>query len=523
MAHASSSSPQTISPSSELPPLSGFSLALLTLGLALGTFMEVLDTSIANVAIPNIAGNLGVATSQGTWVISSYAVASAIAVPLTGWLARRVGEVRLFTTSVILFTIASMLCGFAHNFEELIAFRLLQGLVSGPMVPLSQTILLRTYPEERRGLALGLWAMTVIVAPIFGPLLGGWITEDYTWPWIFYINAPVGLFSAFICMTLLRKRETKIIKQRIDMVGLVLLVLGVGSLQMMLDLGKDHDWFNSSFILLLAIFSALTLSLMLIWEMTEKDPIIDLSLFKDRNFSLGTLIVSLGFMAFFGSVVIFPLWLQTVMGYTASLAGLATALIGLFALVLSPLIGGNLHKLNLRMTASFAFVVFALVSYCNSLFNLDTPFSYIALPRLLQGIGVACFFVPMTTITLSSISTDRLASAAGLSNFLRTLAGAIGTAVSTTFWENNAIYHHARLNEFISAYSANTQEFINKLAQLGITGQAAYGSLEQTVLQQAYMMSTNDFFLIVGACFLALAALVWITKPKKGAAPIMEH
>ncbi len=522
MASASSSSIQTPSLSKPLP-LSGAPLALLTMGLALGTFMEVLDTSIANVAIPNISGNLGVAASQGTWVISSYAVASAIAVPLTGWLARRVGEARLFTTSVILFTLASILCGFARNFESLIAFRLLQGLVSGPMVPLSQTILLRSYPEEKRGLALGLWSMTVIVAPIFGPLLGGWITENYTWPWIFYINVPVGVFSALTCITLLRGRETKIVKQRIDILGLVLLIIGVSCLQMMLDLGKDHDWFDSPFIVCLAIVSAITLIFMIIWEATEKDPIIDLSLFKDRNFSLGALIVSLGFMAFFGSVVIFPLWLQTVMGYTSSLAGMATALIGLFALVLSPIMGSNLHKFNLRIVASMAFIIFAFVSYCNSFFNLDTPFAQIALPRLLQGIGVACFFVPMTTITLSNISTDRLASAAGLSNFLRTLAGAIGTAVSTTFWENNAIYHHARLSESITPYSANTQAFMDKLAQLGITGQAAYGSLEQILVQQAYMMSTNDFFWILYICFLALAALVWITKPKKRATPIMEH
>ena len=226
------------------------------MGLALGTFMEVLDTSIANVAVPTISGSLGVATSEGTWVISSYSVASAIAVPLTGWLARRVGEVKLFTISVVLFSIASALCGLAHNFESLIAFRLLQGLVSGPMVPLSQTILMRSYPPEKRGLALGLWAMTVIVAPIFGPVMGGYITDNFTWPWIFYINVPIGLFSALIAYFLLRGHETKTTKQRIDAVGLALLVIGVSSLQMMLDLGKDHDWFNSSFIVALAIVAA---------------------------------------------------------------------------------------------------------------------------------------------------------------------------------------------------------------------------------------------------------------------------
>jgi MFS transporter, DHA2 family, multidrug resistance protein len=504
-------------------PLSGGTLALLTVGLALGTFMEVLDTSIANVAVPTISGNLGVANSEGTWVISSYSVASAIAVPLTGWLARRVGEVRLFTLSVVLFTIASAACGFASNFETLIACRLLQGLVSGPMVPLSQTILIRSYPLEKRGLALGLWAMTVIVAPIFGPVMGGWITDNYTWPWIFYINVPIGLFSGACAYVLLRGRETKITKQRIDAVGLALLVIGVSCLQMMLDLGKDRDWFNSKFIVTLAIVAAVSIAFMLVWEATEKEPVIDLSLFRDRNFALGALIISFGFMAFFGSVVIFPLWLQTVMGYTAGIAGLATAPVGLLALVLSPLIGRNMHRLDLRMVASFAFLVFAFVSIWNSTFTLDVPFNHVILPRLVQGIGVACFFVPMTTITLSSVSDERLASASGLSNFLRTLSGAIGTAVSTTFWEDDAIYHHAVLSESVSQYSQNTNAYSDTLSSIGLAGQAVTAQLNEVVTQQGYMMATNDFFRISCVVFLVLSVLVWVTKPKKGAGPSMGH
>ncbi len=504
-------------------PLSGGALALLTIGLALGTFMEVLDTSIANVAVPTISGSLGVATSEGTWVISSYSVASAIAVPLTGWLARRVGEVRLFTLSVVLFTLASALCGFAQNFEALIAFRLVQGLVSGPMVPLSQTILMRSYPPEKRGLALGLWAMTVIVAPIFGPVMGGWITDNYTWPWIFYINVPIGLFSGACAFFLLRGRETKTSRQRIDAIGLALLVIGVSCLQMMLDLGKDHDWFNSGFIVTLALIALIALTFMLVWEMTEKDPVIDLSLFKDRNFALGAVITSFGFMAFFGSVVIFPLWLQTVMGYTAGLAGLATAPVGLLALVLAPLLGRNLHRLNLRMVASFAFLVFAFVSFWNSTFTLDVPFDHVIWPRIVQGIGVACFFVPMTTITLSSVADERLASASGLSNFLRTLSGAIGTAVSTTYWENHAVYHHAVLAESVSNASQNTAAYSDALASLGISGLGATAQLNQVVTQQAYMMATNDFFRMSCVGFLLLALLVWITRPSKGARASMGH
>ncbi|GLU35852.1 DHA2 family efflux MFS transporter permease subunit [Trinickia caryophylli] len=520
---ASTTNPQHAPGDSPPAPLQGARLALLTVGLAFGTFMEVLDTSIANVAVPTISGSLGVATTDGTWVISSYSVAAAIAVPLTGWLARRVGEVRLFTFSVLAFTIASALCGLAANFESLIAFRLLQGLVSGPMVPLSQTILMRSYPLQKRGLALGLWAMTVIVAPIFGPVMGGWITDNYTWPWIFYINLPIGMLSAASAYFLLRGHETATATQRIDAVGLALLIVGVGSLQMMLDLGKDRDWFGSTFIVTLALIATVALTFLLAWELTERTPIVDLTLFSNRNFALGALIIFFGFMAFFGSVVIFPLWLQTVMGYTAGLAGLATAPVGLLALVLSPIIGRNLHRLDLRMVASFAFIVFAGVSLWNATFTLDVPFGHVILPRIVQGIGVACFFVPMTTITLSSIPDERLASASGLSNFLRTLAGAIGTAISTTYWENDAIYHHAVLTESVSTYSQSTQAYNDALGTLGLAGDLARAQINQLVTQQGYMMATNDFFRISCVAFAVLAVAVWTTKPRRGAGAAMGH
>jgi len=510
-------------PASAPPAFSPGTLAMLTLALAFGTFMEVLDTSIANVSVPTIAGSLGVASSQGTWVISSYSVAAAIAVPLTGWLARRVGEVKLFTMSVSLFALMSALCGFATNLEQLIFFRLMQGLVSGPMVPLSQTILMRSYPPAKRGLALGLWAMTVVVAPIFGPLLGGYITDNYTWPWIFYINVPIGIFSALVCMSALKGRETNTTKQPIDAIGLALLVIGVGSLQMMLDLGKDRDWFNSSFILALGLIAAFALTMMLIWEITEEQPIVDLSLFKDRNFALGVLVMALGYCTFFGSVVIFPLWLQTVMGYTAGKAGLATAPVGVLALVLSPMVGRNITRLNLRMVASFAFCVFAFVSFWNATFTLDTPFLKLLGPRFTQGIGVACFFVPVTTITLSSVSLDHMAAASGLSNFLRTLSGAIGTAVSTTLWENTAIYHHAVLAESVNVYSPNTNAYTDSLTSLGFSGDSMTAQINSIVTQQGFMLATNDYFRWSGYAFIALAVLVWFTKPPKNAQASMGH
>ena len=522
---ASSAAPPAVPPAAPAAP-AAFTpgmLALLTVSLAFGTFMEVLDTSIANVSVPTIAGSLGVASTQGTWVISSYSVAAAIAVPLTGWLAKRVGEVRLFIISVSLFALMSALCGFASNLESLVFFRLMQGLVSGPMVPLSQTILMRSYPPAKRGLALGLWAMTVVVAPIFGPLLGGYITDNYTWPWIFYINVPIGIFSAIVCTIGLKGRDTKITKIPMDSIGLALLVIGVGSLQMMLDLGKDRDWFNSHFILTLALVAAVALAIFLIWELTEEHPIVDLSLFKDRNFAFGVLVMALGYCAFFGSVVIFPLWLQTVMGYTAGSAGLATAPVGLLAVVLSPMVGRNITKLNLRLVASFAFCVFAFVSFWNASFTLDTPFLKLLGPRITQGIGVACFFVPVTTITLSSVNLDHMAAASGLSNFLRTLSGAIGTAVSTTIWENTAIYHHAILAESVNAYSANTSAFSGMLSGIGLSGDALTAQINNVVTEQGFMMATVDYFRWSGYAFLGLAVLVWFTKPPKNAQAQSGH
>ena len=303
--------------------LAGRQLVLLTISLSLGIFMNVLDVSIANVAIPTIAGDMAVSADQGTWVITSFAVSQAIMLPITGWLARRFGEVRLYVMSTLLFTITSVLCGLSLNLPMLIFFRVLQGAVSGPMIPLSQSILLANYPEHRKGFATSLWAMTAVVAPILGPIIGGWITDNYTWPWIFYINLPIGIFSVVVTWMLISKKETPITKNPIDTVGLILLILGIGCLQILLDKGNDLDWFHSNVIVALGIISFISLSFLIAWELTDNYPVIDLRLFQGRNFAIGTIGLTMGFMVYFSNIVIFPLWLQTQMGYTATWAGLA--------------------------------------------------------------------------------------------------------------------------------------------------------------------------------------------------------
>jgi DHA2 family multidrug resistance protein len=517
------SSQQQAALAAPLPPLSRPALILLTFAAALSTFMEILDITIANVSIPTIAGSLGVSTSQGTWIISAYSVAAAIAVPLTGWMARRVGEVKLFVLSVLAFTLMSAIAAFSVNLPMLVFFRLLQGLVSGPMVPLSQTLLVRNFPPEKRGAALALWAMTVILAPICGPLLGGYISDNFHWSWIFLINIPIGLFGGITIWTLMRRRDSATAKIPLDVTGLVLMVVGIGSLQLMLEIGKDYDWFASTFITGLGIVALVSLTFFIAWVLTSEQPIVDLQLFRDVNFRYGVILLSVGFMTYFGSVVVFPLWLQVVMGYTAAQAGMAMAPIGIFTLILSPIIGKNIARLNLRLLATFAFTVMAGVSLWNSFMSLDVDFWTIVNPRLVQGIGMACFFLPVQSLMLSNITPDRMAAASGLSNFLRTLGAAMGTAISVTSWEHLASGHHARLTENVTPYSAASNEYLATLRGAGLSTEQAYAAVERILNAQSYMLATNEFFLYCAAAFFALTGLVWLTKPRKITAPAAAH
>src|SRR6478735_1763179 len=451
------------------PPLEGSARLWGTIALSAATFMNVLDTSIANVSLPAIAGDLGVSPNQGTWVITSFAIANAIAVPLTGWLSQRFGQVRLFVASVLLFVMASWLCGLAPNMPSLIGFRALQGFVAGPMIPLSQTLLLASYPRALAGLAMAMWAMTTLVAPVLGPLLGGWITDNIAWSWIFNINIPVGIVAAAATWGIYRKRESAIRRVPIDSVGLALLVLWIGALQMMVDLGKEHDWFHSSLIIGLAVTAVVGFAFFLAWELTEEHPVVDLRLFARRNFWAGTLTTSAAYALFFGNVVLLPLWLQQYMGYTATDAGMVTAPVGLLALVLSPIVGKTLSKVDPRKYVTFSFLVFALVMWMRSHFSTLADYGTILLPIVIQGIAVAFFFIPLSTITLSGLTQDRIPAASGLSNFARITAGAIGTSISTTLWENRAALHHAQLAEAVTNGSAATQATLSGLAAAGLT------------------------------------------------------
>lgn len=500
-------------------PLEGRERMLGTVALSLATFMNVLDSSIANVSLPAIAGDMGVSPAQGTWVITSFAVANAIAVPLTGWLTQRFGQVRLFTASVLLFVLASWLCGLAPNIESLIFFRVLQGLVAGPMIPLSQTLLLASYPAAMAGTAMAMWGMTTLVAPVMGPLLGGWITDNVAWPWIFYINVPVGLFAASLTWSIYRSRDPGPRRVPLDWVGLMLLVLFVGAMQIMIDKGKELDWFHSGEIMTLAAIAAAGFVFFLAWELTDTHPIVNLRLFARRNFLMASVALSVAYGLFFGNVVLLPLWLQQWMGYTATWAGMVTAPVGLLAIVFSPWVGKNIGRIDPRKLATFAFLGFALVLWMRSNFNTEATVMVILIPTILQGVAVAFFFIPLQAIIFSGLTPDQLPGASGLSNFVRITAGAVGTSMFTTFWESRSALHHAHLSEAVNPSNLTAVQTLVQLSSAGLSPEQAAASLNRLIDQQAATMAVTDLFLLSSGLFLALIGLVWLTEPKQHLKP----
>jgi DHA2 family multidrug resistance protein len=498
------------------------SRALVAGALALGTFMQVLDSTIANVSIPTISGNLGVSSDQGTWVITSFAVANGISVPLTGWLMQRMGVVRVFVTSVLLFTLASFLCGVAWSLSSLVMFRLLQGAVSGPMIPGSQALLLSIFPPQKKGAALAIWSMTTLVAPICGPILGGYISDNYSWPWIFYINVPVGIFCAAVCWRGLRSRETPTRRLPIDSVGLGLLVVWVGTLQLMFDTGKDRDWFASPIIMTEAIIAIVFFIAFIIWELGEEHPIIDLSLFRSRNFSLGVIVYCVGYGVFFGAVVLQPLWMQTWLGYNATWAGLVAAPSGLVAVIISPLVGKYLDKLDARIFATVSFIAFGVSYFMRAGYTADASFGTFVMPLLVQGIAMSMFFVAMLNIMFDGVPGAQIPAASGVSNFMRITSGAFATSIVTTFWDRHAALHQSRLAEATSAYDFRLQQAMQTLHDMGLNEGQSLGALTRSLANQAYLMSALDYFWICGWLSFAAIALVWFTKrPASGKGPVV--
>ena len=496
-----------------VPTLKGGALWMAAILLALGNFMVVLDMTIANVSVPTIAGGLAVSPNQGTWVITSYSVAEAITVPLTGWLAARFGAVKVFLFGLIGFGVCSALCGLAPSLGMLVLFRVMQGLCGGPIMPMSQTLMMTIFPPQQRGQAMGIWSMTTVVAPILGPILGGALCDTVGWEWIFYINVPVAAFVAFFASRVLAQVETPIRRRPVDYIGLLLLIAFVGSMQIMLDKGKELEWFSSPFIIGLAVTAAVGFIAFLIWELTAADPIVDLRVFRHRGFTSAVITISLTFGAFFSSIVLIPLWLQTNMGYTATQAGLVTGWGGVLAVVMSPIVPRLVGRIDHRALVTFGVLWLACVTLARSQFTTTMGSWSIALTFLAQGFAMPFFFIPTNQIALSSVEPHETASAAGLSNFLRTTSAAFATSLITTFWDQRITRDRSALVDTLN----DPQGVVDKMSGLGLSSEQATRQIDGLTQGQAVMLATDHMLLITAVVFVIAASVVWLApKPPPG-------
>ena len=505
----------------ESAPLTGGWMWIAAIVLAAGNFVAVLDMTIANVSVSTIAGGLGATTSQGTWVITSYSVAEAITVPLTGWLAARFGAVRVFVGTMALFGLCSLLCGLSSSLDMLIVARVLQGLSGGPLMPMSQTLLLRIFPKEKAAAATGLWAVTTLVAPVVGPILGGVLCDDMSWPWIFIINVPLAMACALFAWKLLSRYESPMATGApIDRIGLALLVVWVGSLQVMLDQGKDLEWFESSTIRALAIVAAIGFCAFVIWERGERWPAVDLRVFRHRGFSFGVLTLVLTFGAFFALNVTTPLWLQSTMGYTATWSGRVLAWSGVMAILCAPVAATLSTRVDPRALVFGGVAWIGVVTLFRSVADTDMGYWQIALPIMAMGIGLPLFFVPLTGFVLGSVDEAETASAAGLMNFLRTLSGAFSTSIVNTAWEDGAKAARADL----VATSDGGGQTLAALADATGSSETARAMLERMIDGQSVMLATNRLFLTLAVILMIAALSVWLApRPTHAVDPTLAH
>jgi DHA2 family multidrug resistance protein len=496
----------------EARPLTGGKLLAAAVLIGLGNFLVVLDTTIANVSVPTIAGSLGVSSSQGTWVITSYAVAEAITVPLTGWLAKRFGAQRVFLVCYLGFAVVSLLCGLATSLPMLLAGRVLLGLVGGPIMPLSQMLLLRVFPKERATQGTVLWAMTTLVGPVAGPILGGIICDSIGWQWIFFIKVPLAAAGGLVLMRLLRGQPDPKAPAFIDKVGLSLLIVWVGALQIMLDEGRNQDWFASKEICILAAVAAIGFVAFLIWELTEKHPIVDLRIFRHRGFAAAATTYAVGFGAFFASIVILPLWLQMDMGYTATWAGYATGIMGILAVASAPLVGKAVERIDARLIVSLGIIWLSGMMVWRMGFTPDVTFLHMAWPTLLTGPAMVMFFVPVTGLAMASVNHDEQANAAGLSNFLRTLAGAFATSIVQTGWSNASRRNQTELAGSLHVNAAAMDSVVSR----GAPHDVATTLLAGTVEGQGVMLATLNMFGDIAICLMFAATIIWIAPKPRG-------
>jgi DHA2 family multidrug resistance protein len=508
----------------------------ITAAVMSAVFMEVLDTTVVNVSLPHIAGNLSASVDETTWVLTSYLVSNAIVLPMTGWLANHFGRKRILMMSILGFTLASVACGMAPNLSSLIFFRVVQGATGGGLQPLSQAIMLEAFPGKMRGKAMAVWALGIVVAPMLGPVLGGWITDSYSWRWIFYINLPIGLLAALLAQWFIF--DPSYIRRTSDVVdywGIGLLIVGMGSLQVMLDKGQEDDWFGSHFILVLAILAFCGLAAFVIRELVAGHPIVDLRVFKVRTYATGVLLMTILGFVLYGSTVLIPIWLQTLMGYPSLQAGLAVLPRGLGSFLFMPVVGILMGIIEPRKLLAAGLIVASGSLYMLAMLNTSAGYWNIFWPQLLQGAAMGLLFVPLTTITNDPIAPQNMGNATSIFNLMRNMGGSIGIASVTTVVARSSQLQTNNLVHNMSWYNPHTRQmiagaramFIAKGADPHTAQLRAYRSVWGMVQQQAAMLAFVHTFQILAALFLACVPLILLMrKPKhneKGKPGGMTH
>ncbi len=508
---------------------------LITITVMLPAIMEIIDTSVANVALPHMQGSLNAGTDEVTWVLTSYLVANAVVLPMTGWLSRVFGRKRFLMTCIVLFTLASLLCGAAPNLGSLILFRVLQGAAGGALIPISQAILMETFPPHQRGMAMDIFGVGAMFGPIVGPALGGWITDNMNWRWIFYINLPIGIIAMAMCAFFifdpdyLKKKAEKI---RIDYWGLFLLTTSMGSLQVVLDKGQQDDWFSSSFIITFSLIFIVSMIALIRVELTHEHPIINLRLFKNVSFSAGNLIMFVVGFALYSSIMLIPLFLQTLMGYSATDAGMVMAPGGVATLITMPFVGAALAKRDGRKIVFIGLLLGATSMFIMQGLNLQGAFWNYTWPRIVLGFGLAMIFVPLTTVTLATIARTEMGNATGMFNLLRNIGGSVGIAMAATLLARYEQFYQTNLVAHINPYNPTFQMRLGEIKQALITkgisvtqaDHSALGMVYGEVRRQAGALAFNRIFFIIGLAFLVIIPLLLLLKrPAHQSAPPPVH
>jgi DHA2 family multidrug resistance protein len=498
---------------------------LIAVSVMFATFMEVLDTTVVNVSLPHIAGSLSVSIDEATWALTSYLVANAIILPMTGWLAGMFGRKRLLMLSVVGFTASSFLCGLAPTLGTLILFRIMQGATGGALQPLSQAVLLEAFPPQDRGKAMGFWGLGIVVAPILGPVLGGWLTDNYSWRWVFYINIPVGIAS--IVMTKLYIFDPSYLKiesRKVDYWGIGMLAVGIGALQIVLDKGQEDDWFSSRLIVTLSVVAVVTLVALVVHELTAEQPIVDLRVFKERSYAVGVFLMTVVGFVLYGSMVLLPVMLQTLLGYPPLQAGIAMAPRGIGSFFMMPLTGWMTGRFDPRKLLTVGLVTGGFTLLWLSRLNLQAGYWDIFWPQLFQGVGMSMLFVPLTTIAMDRIPREKMGYATSLFNLMRNIGGSVGIAITGTLLARHSQSTTVMLGSNVTAYDPASQSMLAGMRSAFMAAGAdavtatnrAYAAMAGLVARQATMVSFVGIFQLLGVLFLALVPLVLLMKRPRG-------